>query len=72
MTNESSTSKRLSLSVPGTSVMIDDETPTIGQLLAETDLNQPVAIPSSFLTVDSNNTSATNSQHHHRYHRGRS
>ena len=62
MHNGGSNSKRPSLSVPGTCAMTDDETPTIDQLLAETDLNQPVPIPSSYLTVDSSGTPIGNEQ----------
>jgi hypothetical protein len=55
-------SKRPSLSVPGTSGIADDNTPTISRLLAETNINQPVVISSSYLTVDSNVTPGTNQQ----------
>jgi hypothetical protein len=63
MNNGGSISKRPSLSVPGTSAMTDDETPTIDQLLAETNLNQPILI-SSYLTVDSNGIPIINQQQH--------
>lgn len=72
MNNGKPSSKRPSLSVPGTSGggsgATDDDTPTIGQLLAEANINQPVVISSSYLTVDSNVTSGTNQPQH----RGRS
>lgn len=61
MHNESLNDKRTSLSVRGTSTMTDHITPTIGQLIAETDLHQPVPIPSSYLTVNSNSLSPVNS-----------
>jgi hypothetical protein len=56
-------SKRPSLSVPGTLGIINDETPTIGRLLAETNLNKPIVGSSLYLTVDSNVTPAPNQQH---------
>ena len=63
MNNGGLGSKRPSLSVPGTSAMGNDQTPTIGQLLAEANLNQPVVISSSYLTVDSNGVPVNNQQH---------
>jgi hypothetical protein len=51
MNNEGSSSKRPSLSVPGTSGPGENDTPTIDQLLAETSVNQPIVIPTSFLSV---------------------
>jgi hypothetical protein len=68
MNNGSLSSKHPSLSVPNAAGTIDDATPTIGQLLAETNISQPIVISSSYLTVDSNITSGTNNQQH----RGRS
>jgi hypothetical protein len=68
MNTGSPSSKRASLSVPGTSGINDIDTPTIGQLLAETNLTKPIAISSSYLTVDSNVTSGANIPQH----RGRS
>jgi hypothetical protein len=68
MNSRSPSSKRASLSVPGTSGTNDDETPTIGQLLAETNNTKPLIIPSAYLTVDSNVTSGANQIQH----RGRS
>jgi hypothetical protein len=46
--------------------MTNDETPTIDQLLAETNLNQPVVISSSYLTVNSNSIPIINQQQQHR------
>jgi hypothetical protein len=51
MNTGGTTSKRPSLSVPGTG---DDGTPTIDQLLAETNVSQPILGSHSYLTVDSN------------------
>ena len=51
MNTGGTTSKRPSLSVPGTG---EDGTPTIDQLLAETSVNQPILGSHSYLTVDSN------------------
>ena len=48
MNTGGSTSKRPSLSVPGTS---NENTPTIDQLLAETSVNQPILGSHSYLTV---------------------
>jgi hypothetical protein len=62
MSNGGSSSKRPSLSVPGPSGITDNGTPTIDQLLAETNLNQTIVISSSYLTVDSNAKSGTNQQ----------
>jgi hypothetical protein len=67
MNTEGLSSKRSSLSVPNTSRIADDETPTIGKLLAETNITQPIIISSSYLTVDPNVTPGSNQQH-----RGRS
>jgi hypothetical protein len=66
MNNDGSSSNRPSLSVPGTSGIVDDERPTIGRLLAETNINQTVASSSSYLTVDSNIMPGTNQQQQHR------
>ncbi len=63
MNYDGSTAKRLSLSVPGTSVIDDNETPTIDQLLAETSVNQPITISTSYLTVNSNVSHSTIPQH---------
>ena len=52
MTNNGSSSKRPSLSVPNTYGSGENETPTIAQLLAEASVNQPIMIPTSFLTVN--------------------
>lgn len=53
MNNSAANSKRPSLSVPGTSQMDEQHTPTIDQLLAETTINQPIIIStSSFLSVN--------------------
>lgn len=60
-------SKRPSLSVPGTN---DDNTPTIDQLLAETSVNQPIFVSSTYLTVDSNAKKSVSPSIPH--HRGRS
>jgi hypothetical protein len=49
MNNDGLSSKRASLSVPGTSGF---DAPTIDQLLAETSVNQPIVIPTSFLLVN--------------------
>jgi hypothetical protein len=51
MTNDGTSSKRPSLSVPGTSGLDENNTPTIDQLLAEANIHQPIVIPTSFLTV---------------------
>ncbi|CAF3528844.1 unnamed protein product [Rotaria socialis] len=51
MTNDGSTSKRPSLSVPGTSGANENGTPTIDQLLAETSVNQPIIISTSLLPI---------------------
>jgi hypothetical protein len=51
MNNDGLSSKRPSLSVPGTSGSNDDKTPTIDQLLAETSVNQPIIFSTSYLTV---------------------
>lgn len=61
MNNDGLNSKRTSLSVRGTSAMIDNTTPTIDQLIAETDLHKPVSHPSSYLTVNPNTLSPFNS-----------
>ena len=45
-----STSKRASLSVPGTSRSDEDDTPTINQLLAEISVHQTLVIPTPFLS----------------------
>jgi len=63
MNYDGSTAKRLSLSVPGTSELDDNETPTIDQLLAETSVNQPITISTSYLTVNSNVSHSTIPQH---------
>ena len=68
MNKESPSSKRASLSVPGTSGLVDDGTPTINQLLAGTRISQPIIVSTSYLTVNSNVTPGT----HHQQHRGRS
>ncbi len=52
MTNNNSITKRSSLSVPNSYEPGDNKTPTIAQLLAETSVNQPIIIPTSFLTVN--------------------
>jgi hypothetical protein len=52
MNNDGSNSKRPSLSVPGTSGPNENVTPTIDQLLAESSVNQPIVIPTSFLTIN--------------------
>jgi len=52
MTNNNSIAKRSSLSVPNSYEPGDNKTPTIAQLLAETSVNQPIIIPTSFLTVN--------------------
>ena len=41
--------------------MTDDTTPTIDQLIAETELHKPVSNPSSYLTVNPNTLSPFNS-----------
>ena len=64
MNNEGSPAKRLSLSVPGA----PNETPTIDQLLAESTINQPIVIPTSYLIVDCNLAPGN----HHHQHFGRS
>ncbi|CAF4089285.1 unnamed protein product, partial [Rotaria magnacalcarata] len=52
MVNDGSTSKRPSLSVPGTSGAANtNDTPTIDQLLAETSVNQPIIISTSLLPI---------------------
>jgi hypothetical protein len=51
MNNDGTSSKRPSLSVPGTSELGEKHTPTIDQLLAEANTHQPIVIPTSFLTV---------------------
>lgn len=66
MNNGGFNSKRPSFSFPRTSTMTNDETPTIDQLLAETNLNQPVVISSSYLTVNSNSIPIINQQQQHR------
>jgi hypothetical protein len=70
MNKGGTSSKRASLSVPGTSKSTDNETPTIRQLLAETNMNQPVILSSSYLTVDSNAIPSANQPQ--QQHRGRS
>ncbi|CAF3757787.1 unnamed protein product [Rotaria sp. Silwood1] len=50
--NNRSTSKRPSLSVPGTTITVENDTPTIDQLLAETSVNQPIIIPKSLLSIN--------------------
>ena len=60
MNTRGSTSQRPSLSVPGTSTMTDDGTPTINQLIAENDLNKSLPISSSYLTVNSKGNSTMN------------
>jgi hypothetical protein len=52
MNNDGSSSKRPSLSVPGKCGPDDNDAPTIDQLLAETSVNQPIVIPTSFLNVN--------------------
>lgn len=54
MNTETSPPKRLSLSVPGAPNTDPHETPTIDQLLAESTINQPIVIPTSYLIVDCN------------------
>lgn len=61
MYNNSLNSKRTSLAVRGRSAMINDTTPTINQLIAETDSHKPVSNPSSYLTVHPNVLSPFNS-----------
>jgi hypothetical protein len=65
MNNGHLSSKRPSLSVPNTSGIDDNETPTIDQLLAETSVHQPIVISTSYLTVDSNVTPGNNQQQQH-------
>ncbi|UJR26148.1 hypothetical protein I4U23_007492 [Adineta vaga] len=74
MSNDGIPGKRLSLSVPGAPDTIPNETPTIDQLLAESAINQPIVIPTSYLLVDSNMFSVNNHHHHqHQHHQfGRS
>lgn len=50
--HDGSSSKRPSLSVPGTSGSNENNTPTIDQLLAENSVNQPIVIPTSHLSID--------------------
>lgn len=50
--HDGSSSKRPSLSVPGTSGSNENDTPTIDQLLAESSVNQPIFIPTSLLSVN--------------------
>lgn len=68
MQNESLANKRTSLSVHRASTMADDTTPTIDQLIAETDSHKLVPISSLYLTVNPNSLSPINSLQH----RGRS
>ena len=49
--NNGSTSKRPSLSVPGTSGLDENDTPTIDQLLAENSFHQSIVIPTNFLAI---------------------
>jgi hypothetical protein len=63
MHNEGSPVKRLSLSVPGAPDTEPHETPTIDQLLAESTINQPIVIPSSYLIVDCNLAPGNHHQH---------
>ncbi|CAF3667742.1 unnamed protein product [Adineta steineri] len=70
MNNDNSPhAKRLSLSVPGASDSFDNnDTPTIDQLLAETTVTQPIVIPSSYFTGDSNMLSNIHQQYFSRSH----
>lgn len=49
--NTGMASKRASLSVPTDHQRPDHDTPTIAQLLAEASVNEPIVIPTSFLSV---------------------
>ncbi|CAF0778844.1 unnamed protein product [Adineta ricciae] len=64
MNNDGTSGKRLSLSVPGAPDTTANETPTIDQLLAETAINQPIIIPSSYLLVDQNMSPPTHNNFH--------
>ncbi|CAF1168402.1 unnamed protein product [Adineta ricciae] len=59
--NADPSSKRASLSVPAPYDRTDKETPTIAQLLAEASVNQPIVIPTSFLTVNPKRRRRSNS-----------
>ncbi|CAF1332034.1 unnamed protein product [Adineta steineri] len=61
MTNDGIANKRLSLSIPNTYESNEHGTPTIDQLLAEISVNQPIIIPSSFLTVNPKRRRRSNS-----------